>query len=294
MELQFIQIFFISLNCKDLPSLSLEWLDNLVKKYDQLKLIILDEISLIGNIILKFIDLWLRSIKPIHTKFFGNPSVTMEMCWLQTIAWWDVIVPKPHTCCDSHVLIYSLNIRSLLWHKIDVFLDDNLQTSHTLYLNETHFNTLTSNNTSLNIDTRTHSMIIYDNFTTLSSHETLTSLGVEHIATTFNANTRKAIHIITIYKPSTLSLSMFIIHLQKFLDLMWISCPLIIIGNFNIDMFDQNSTQPNELQSFMDQYSMKLQLKNYNNLWIPYWSHIEKCTHSTMHARSYWNLLDWP
>jgi hypothetical protein len=68
-------------------------------------------------------------------------------------------------------------------------------------------------------------MIIYDNFTTLSSHETFTSLGVEYIATTFNANTRKAIHIIAIYKPSTLSLSMFIIHLQKFLDLMPIFVP---------------------------------------------------------------------
>jgi len=37
----------IPFNCKDLPSLSLEQLDNLVKKYDQLQLIILDEISLI-------------------------------------------------------------------------------------------------------------------------------------------------------------------------------------------------------------------------------------------------------
>jgi hypothetical protein len=46
-------------------------------------------------------------------------------------------------------------------------------------------------------------MIIYDNFTTLSSHETFTYLGVEYIATTFNVNTRKAIHVITIYKPST-------------------------------------------------------------------------------------------
>ncbi len=102
-------------------------------------------------------------------------------------------------------------------------------------------------------------MIIYDNFTTLSSHETFTSLRVEYIVATFNANTRKAIHIITIYRPSTLSLLMFIIHLQKFLDLLQISCPMIIIGDFNINMFDQNSTQPNELQSFMDQYSMKLQ-----------------------------------
>jgi hypothetical protein len=83
-------------------------------------------------------------------------------------------------------------------------------------------------------------MIIYDNFTTLSSHETFTSLRVEYIAARFDANTRKIIHILAIYEPSTLSLSMFKIHFQKFLDLMPISCPIIIIGDFNINMFDQN------------------------------------------------------
>ncbi len=65
----------IPLNCKDLPSLSSEWLDNLVKKYDQLQLIVRDEISLKGKRILKFIDLWLRSIKRIHTNFLGNLDV---------------------------------------------------------------------------------------------------------------------------------------------------------------------------------------------------------------------------
>jgi hypothetical protein len=100
----------------------------------------------------------------------------------------------------------------------------------------------------ISVNDQNGTMIIYDNFvTTLSSHETFTYLGAEYIATTFNANTRKAIHIITIYKPSTLSLSMFIIHLQKFLNLMPISCPMIIISDFNINIFDQNSTQPNEL-----------------------------------------------
>jgi len=173
-----------------------------------------------------------------------DPSVAIEMRWLQTIPWWDVLVPKPHTFCDSHVLIYFLNTRSLPLHKNDVFSDYNIKTTHILCLNETHFNTFMSNNTSLNIDTKTHSMInvndwnctmiIYDNFTTLSSHEAFTCLGIEYIATTFNANTRKAIHIIAICIPSTLSLSMFIIHLQKFLDLMPISCPTIIIGDFNI------------------------------------------------------------
>ncbi len=170
----------------------------------------------------------------------------------------------------------------MLLHKNDVSSNYNLKTTHILCLNETHFNTLTSNNTSLNIDTRTHSMIsvngwngtmiIYDNFTTLSSHKTFTSLGVEYITTTFNENTRKAIHRITIYKPSTLSLSMFIIHLQKFLDLMPISCLMIIVGDFYINMFGQNTTQPNELQSFMDQYSMELQLKKITTI---YGSHID-------------------
>jgi hypothetical protein len=73
----------IPLNCKDLPSLSLERLDNLVKKYDQLQLIFLDEISLIGKRILKFIDLQLISIKRIHTNFFGNLDVIITRNFYQ-------------------------------------------------------------------------------------------------------------------------------------------------------------------------------------------------------------------
>ncbi len=88
-------------------------------------------------------------------------------------------------------------------HKNDDFSKYNFKITHILCFNETYFNTLMFNNTSSNIDTRTHSMIsvngqngtmiIYDNFTTLSSHETITSLGAEYIATTLNANTIKAI-----------------------------------------------------------------------------------------------------
>ncbi len=37
-------------------------------------------------------------------------------------------------------------------------------------------------------------------------------------------------------------------------------------------MFDQNSTQPNELQSFMDKYSMELQFKEIMTI---YGSHID-------------------
>jgi hypothetical protein len=37
-------------------------------------------------------------------------------------------------------------------------------------------------------------------------------------------------------------------------------------------MFEQNSTQPNELQSFMDQYSIELQFKEITTI---YGSHID-------------------
>jgi hypothetical protein len=191
-------------------------------------------------------------------KFQIDPIVAMEMYQLPSTTQWDVLVPKPHTFYNSLVLIYSFNIRSLHLRKNDVFSYYNFKTTHILCLNETNFNTLTSNNTSLNIDTRLHStisvngqnctMIIYDNFITLSSHETFTSLRVEYIVTTLNANTRKVNYIIKIYKPSTLFLLMFKIHLQKFFDLMLISCPTIIIDNFNINM-PMNKTQHNQMNS---------------------------------------------
>ncbi len=209
---------------------------------------------------------------------------------MQTIARWDVLVPKPHTFRDSHVLIYSFNTISLFLHKNDVLSNYNIKTTHILCFNETHFDTLTFNNTSLNIDTKTHSMInvngrngtmiIYDNFTTLSSHETFTSLGL-NILQQHSMQIQERLFIkYKHYRPSTLSLSMFIIHLQKFLDLMPISCPMIIIGNFNINMFDQNSTPPNELQSFIDQYSIKFQFKKITTIYGSYIDHI--CTNAPL------------
>jgi endonuclease/exonuclease/phosphatase family metal-dependent hydrolase len=46
--------------------------------------------------------------------------------------------------------------------------------------------------------------------------------------------------------------STFINQLQKLLDIMPTYCPTIIMGDFNIDMFDQNSTQQNKLKIFMN------------------------------------------
>jgi hypothetical protein len=35
---------------------------------------VLDEISMVGNIILKFVDQTLRSVKYMHTNYFGNKT----------------------------------------------------------------------------------------------------------------------------------------------------------------------------------------------------------------------------
>ncbi len=40
------------------------------------------------------------------------------------------------------------------------------------------------------VNGRNGTMIIYDNFTIVSSHKTFTSLRAKYIATTFNANTK--------------------------------------------------------------------------------------------------------
>ncbi len=46
-----------------------------MKTYDELQLLVLDEVSLIGSRIFSFIDLYLRSIKHTHNHFFGNMDV---------------------------------------------------------------------------------------------------------------------------------------------------------------------------------------------------------------------------
>jgi endonuclease/exonuclease/phosphatase family metal-dependent hydrolase len=59
-----------------------------------------------------------------------------------------------------------------------------------------------------------------------------------------------------IYKPST-----FINKISKLFDLTLTYCPTIIMGDFNIDMYNQNSAQPNELKKFINYYSMELWFK---------------------------------
>jgi hypothetical protein len=67
----------LPLNCKHLQSLSIERLNSLSKTCDELQLVVLDEVSLIGSRIFSFINLCLKSIKHTHNHFFGNMDVIL-------------------------------------------------------------------------------------------------------------------------------------------------------------------------------------------------------------------------
>jgi hypothetical protein len=72
MEQLFIQVLIIY-QIVNLPSLRFDCFDILISKILQITIkLVLDEISMVGNIILKFVDQNLKSIKCMHTNYFGD------------------------------------------------------------------------------------------------------------------------------------------------------------------------------------------------------------------------------
>ncbi len=71
--------FFVPLkkNYNGFKALSDEKHNILIKTYDQLQMLIIDEISLIGFRMLTFIDHRLYDIKQVHNKFMGSLDVNM-------------------------------------------------------------------------------------------------------------------------------------------------------------------------------------------------------------------------
>jgi len=70
-------------NYNELETLSDEKHDTLIKTYDQLQLLIIDEISLVCNRMLTFIDCKLCDIKQVHDEFIGGLDVIMTSDFYQ-------------------------------------------------------------------------------------------------------------------------------------------------------------------------------------------------------------------
>jgi hypothetical protein len=80
------------------------------------------------------------------------------------------------------------------------------------------------------------------------------------------------------YRPLTLSVTIFLNHLRHFLSKMPTSCPTTKLGDFNINILNQNSFDIKELQHFMKFYYMCLQF------------HKNKTTHDSQIDRVWTNV----
>ena len=216
----------------------------------------------------------LSLLQPLQMKnLHVDPNVSIDMNRLRTTTHWVPNVPILAKFRDSHVVICSLNTRSLSLYKDDIYS----------YYNETHFDPKTSYITSF-IDMLKHSfssvydcngtMIVYDNHTKLFFHETHFTLGAKFIVASFNTNTRKSIHIIALYRPSTLPVTTFLNHLRHFLNKIPISCPTTILGDFNINMLNQNSYDVKGFQHFMKFYNMYLQFQENTTIYDSHNDHL--------------------
>jgi hypothetical protein len=109
-----------------------------------------------------------------------------------------------------YLIIQFLSTRSLNQHYHDIISNPNLQASHILCLNETQIKSmefecivaLTNQKFSILSCYDGHGIImLYDANNTLHTHETYKKHGIEIIATTFNIDIKRAIHVVAIYKP---------------------------------------------------------------------------------------------
>jgi endonuclease/exonuclease/phosphatase family metal-dependent hydrolase len=92
---------------------------------------------------------------------------------------------------------------------------------------------------------------------------TITSDGSEHIIPTFNINTWKIIHVVCVYEAYSCSFFTFLNNFQTLIQHSPEHCPIIIMGDFNVDILkDNNQTKKNqELLNFMAKFQFKSQFK---------------------------------
>jgi len=99
-------------------------------------------------------------------------------------------------------------------------------------------------------------MILYDDNVSFTDITTIIHSGVEFITTFFNNNTHDALYLIAEYKPPKMQLSCFNSMLETFIHKMPSNCPIVIIGDFNINLLT-NIIQLATLQTFMKKYNFK-------------------------------------
>ncbi len=77
---------------------------------------------------------------------------------------------------------------------------------------------------------------MYDIHMHLDSFNIITNDGSKYILATFNINTQKTTYIVCVYKVHSSSISTFLNNLQTIIQKSPEHCPIIIMGDFNVDI----------------------------------------------------------
>ncbi len=97
-------------------------------------------------------------------------------------------------------------------------------------------------------------VMMYDIHMHLDSSNIIISNGLEYIITTSNINTRKLTHIVCVYRVHSCLVSTFLNNLQIIIQHYLEHCPIINMGDFNVDILKDNNQAKNKqkLLDFMD------------------------------------------
>jgi len=169
---------------------------------------------------------------------------------LKIITIWIPLIPQFKNLHNSHVIIQTLNTTSLHQHYENINHDHNLQMSHILCFIEIrihHASTYvlkyinSSKYSYISIHDGHGSMMKYDIHMHQDSFNIITNDGSRYIATTFNTNTQKTIYIICLYKAHSCSKFTFLNNLQTIIQQFLKHYPIIIMGDFNVDILKDNN-----------------------------------------------------
>jgi hypothetical protein len=78
-------------------------------------------------------------------------------------------------------------------------------------------------------------MVLYNDNVSLKENTTIINFDAEFITALFSDNKREALYIIAIYKPLKMQVLHFNSTLENIIQKMPSHCPIVIIGDFNIN-----------------------------------------------------------
>jgi hypothetical protein len=104
-------------------------------------------------------------------------------------------------------------------------------------------------------------MLLYDKSIVLDSCEFVTMYRSKFIAASFNTNICRVVHIIAVYKPPFISLIILLSTFQELISKSPTICPIVVLRDFNVDVFKKQTLQVRHLFEFMAINKMKLQFQ---------------------------------